>query len=101
MSFILDALRKSEHDRQRTTGPALAEVPVAPARPRTNLWAPIAVALLVVNFAVIGWLLLRKSNDVATPTAAPAGWPPRCSRSSGSSRRTSHSSSACSAARGW
>ena len=72
MSFILDALRKSEHDRQRTTGPALAEVPVAPARPRTNLWAPIAVALLVVNFAVIGWLLLRKSNDVATPTAAPA-----------------------------
>ena len=72
MSFILDALRKSEHDRQRTAGPALAEVPVAPTRPRTNLWAPIAVALLVVNFAVIGVLLLRKSNDVAAPAAAPA-----------------------------
>ena len=70
MSFILDALRKSEHDRQRTAGPALAEVPVAPARPRTNLWAPIAVALLVVNVAVIGVLLLRKSNDVAAPVAA-------------------------------
>ena len=72
MSFILDALRKSEHDRQRTTGPALAEVPVAPARSRTNLWAPIAVALLVVNVAVIGVLLLRKSNEVATPAAPPA-----------------------------
>ena len=72
MSFILDALRKSEHQRQRTAGPALAEVPVAPARPRTNLWAPIAVALLVVNVAVIGYLLLRKSNDVAATAAPPA-----------------------------
>jgi len=72
VSFILDALRKSEHDRQRTAGPALAEVPVAPAKPRTNLWAPIAVALLVVNVAVIGVLLLRKSNDVAATTAPPA-----------------------------
>ena len=26
MSFILDALRKSEHERQRQSGPALAEV---------------------------------------------------------------------------
>ena len=72
MSFILDALRKSEHDRQRTAGPALAEVPVAPSRPRTNLWAPIAVALLVVNVAVIGVLLLRKSNDVAATAEPPA-----------------------------
>ena len=33
MSFILDALRKSEHERQRQTGPALAEVPVAAPKP--------------------------------------------------------------------
>ena len=83
MSFILDALRKSEHDRQRTAGPALAEVPVAPARPRTNLWAPIAVALLVVNVAVIGVLLLRKSNDVAAPVAsAPTAAGPTAAASS-------------------
>ena len=37
MSFILDALRKSEHARQRQTGPGLAEVPVAPTRPKTNV----------------------------------------------------------------
>ena len=47
MSFILDALRKSEHARQRQTGPGLAEVPVAPAKSRTNVWATAAVALLV------------------------------------------------------
>ena len=29
MSFILDALRKSEHERQRQGGPGLAEVAVA------------------------------------------------------------------------
>ena len=28
MSFILDALRKSEHSRQHHKGPALAEVPI-------------------------------------------------------------------------
>ena len=31
MSFILDALRKSEHERQRQGGPGLAEVAVAAA----------------------------------------------------------------------
>jgi hypothetical protein len=35
MSFILDALKKSETDRQRENGPALFEVKVAP--PRTGL----------------------------------------------------------------
>src|SRR6266853_619597 len=48
MSFILDALKKSESDRQRQSGPALFEVKVAP--PRTGLppWA-IAVAAPLGN----------------------------------------------------
>jgi len=48
MSFILDALKKSESDRQRQSGPALFEVKVAP--PRTGLppWAMAVAALLVV-----------------------------------------------------
>ncbi len=32
MSFILDALRKSEHERQRQTGPAMVEAAVAPPK---------------------------------------------------------------------
>jgi general secretion pathway protein B len=63
MSFILDALRKSEHARQQQTGPGLAEVPVAPARPRSNAWATAAVALLIVNLVGVGVLLLRRANQ--------------------------------------
>jgi len=75
VSFILDALRKSEHARQRQTGPGLAEVPVAPAKPKTNVWAAAAVALLVVNLLGVGFLLLRraqKEEAVAAPATAAA-----------------------------
>ena len=75
MSFILDALRKSEHARQRQTGPGLAEVPVAASKPKSNVWATAAVGLLVVNLLAVGILLLRRAqkDDVATaPTAASA-----------------------------
>jgi general secretion pathway protein B len=71
MSFILDALRKSEHDRQRQTGPGLAEVPIAPAQPRRNVWATAAVALLIVNLIGIGVLLWRRASHEA-PAAVPA-----------------------------
>jgi general secretion pathway protein B len=74
MSFILDALRKSEHERQRQTGPALAEVPVAQPKPRTNFWATAAIALLLVNLVVIGVLLLRKASR--EPVAAPVATAP-------------------------
>lgn len=67
MSFILDALRKSEHDRQRQTGPALAEVAVAPRKPRSNVWATAAIALLIVNLLGVGVLLLRRANHETPP----------------------------------
>jgi general secretion pathway protein B len=73
MSFILDALRKSEHERQRQTGPALVEVAVASPRPLTNRWATAAIALLVVNLVAIGVLLLMKAKD--EPAAAVADAP--------------------------
>ncbi len=62
MSFILDALRKSEHARQRQTGPGLAEVPIAPTKPGTNAWATAAIALLVVNLLAVGIVLLRRAQ---------------------------------------
>jgi general secretion pathway protein B len=71
MSFILDALRKSEHQRQRTTGPGLAEVPVARATSKSNVWAMAAVALLVVNLVAVGVVLLyRAGRDTPSPAAA-------------------------------
>lgn len=70
MSFILDALKKSETDRQRQSGPALYEMRVArPSRMALPPWAVAIVALLGVNLVVISWMLLHRS---AAPAAAPA-----------------------------
>ena len=77
MSFILDALKKSESDRQRQSGPALFEVKVAP--PRTGLppWAIAVAALLVVNLAIVMWMLWRhpatRTSDTSTSAAALPG----------------------------
>jgi len=76
MSFILDALRKSEHERQRQTGPALVEVAVAAPKPKSNIWATAAIALLLVNLVAIGVLLLMKSRDEPAAAASVAAAPP-------------------------
>ena len=83
MSFILDALRKSEHERQRQSGPALVEVAAIAPKPKSNPWATAALALLLVNLVGIGVLLLVRSGDAppaeptvpSTPAAAPAPAP--------------------------
>ena len=54
MSFILDALKKSETDRQRQTSPALFEVKVAAPRRRFPVWAIALGVLLGVNLLVAG-----------------------------------------------
>lgn len=71
MSFILDALKKSENDRQRQSGPALFEVRVAQPRSRFPAWAIALVALLVVNLVIIVWLTLRRPATAATAAAQP------------------------------
>jgi hypothetical protein len=74
MSFILDALKKSENDRQRQTGPALFEVKVAPPKAGFPVWAIAIVVLLVINMVIVGWLLLHrssKSGDTADQNTAP------------------------------
>lgn len=81
MSFILDALKKSESDRQRQSGPALFEVKVAPRRSALPLWGLALGALLAVNLAIVAWMLLRKPAlhaDTAPPpgiASAPAATP--------------------------
>jgi general secretion pathway protein B len=71
MSFILDALKKSESDRQRQGGPALFEVRVAPPRNPLPAWAVAIAVLFVLNLGVVGWLLLRHAAAPAE-AAAPA-----------------------------
>jgi general secretion pathway protein B len=66
VSFILDALKKSENERQRQSGPALFEVKVAPPASRFPTWAIVVGVLLGVNLVVlIVVLLLRDREDPA------------------------------------
>jgi len=83
MSFILDALKKSENDRQRQSAPALFEVKVAAPRRSFPLWAVGLAVLLGVNVLILLWFVLRQpapatvANEAAaapaTSSAAPAG----------------------------
>ena len=68
MSFILDALKKSETDRQRQASPALFEVKVAAPRRRFPVWAVALAVLLGVNMIALAWVLLRRTD---APPAAP------------------------------
>jgi len=71
MSFILDALRKSEIERQRQSGPSIAEIPVA----REDRRLPVALVaigvLLAVNIGVLLFFLLRDGGS-PEPAATPA-----------------------------
>ncbi len=70
MSIILDALKKSESDQQRQSGPALFEVRVAPPKARFPVWAIAIVALLAINMLVVGYMLLRRSSHSDDTAAA-------------------------------
>ena len=70
MSFILDALKKSESDRQRQSGPSLFEVKVAPPRRALPIWAVAIAVLLGINVIVISWMLLRRPA-AQQPAASP------------------------------
>ncbi len=76
MSFILDALKKSESDRQRKSGPALFEVKLAPPRTGLPLWAIAIAALLAVNLAIVMWMLWRHPATRTADTSAGAAAPP-------------------------
>jgi general secretion pathway protein B len=70
MSFILDALKKSESDRQRQNGPALYEVKVAAPKSQLPLWAIGLAALLGINLVIVAWALLKRPTHPATSETA-------------------------------
>ncbi|WP_405235750.1 general secretion pathway protein GspB [Lentisalinibacter orientalis] len=78
MSFILDALKKSENERQGQRGLGVADVPVAREAPGAPAWIWWLLGLLAVNVVVLLAVLLRPgaepTADASTdpPAAAPA-----------------------------
>lgn len=64
MSFILDALKKSESDRQRQNAPDISDVPMAAVKSSTPRWMLLLVALLAVNLLVLAVVLFKPSTVV-------------------------------------
>lgn len=71
MSFILDALRKSEHERQRRLLPGLVEAPRAPSRSRrvTLLLAGVG-GLLLLNTLLVAYLLYQRAPAASAPVTS-------------------------------
>lgn len=70
MSFILDALKKSEAERQRKTIPGVADIPDARHAPRAQRWWWLIGALLAVNLAVLVLVFFRPAATPAVPANA-------------------------------
>lgn len=99
MSFILDALKKSETDRQQRSNAEFAGIPASSERrqgPPAWLW--VVAGLLLINLAVLVGLLMRPdtpttdrvdervAEPVSQEASAPATEPP-VSQSEGFSRQ--------------
>jgi general secretion pathway protein B len=74
MSFILDALKKSELERQRQAIPGLVEAGIARPRQRLPGWAIAVCVLLAINLAVLLAVLARgwMNTGLTAPPAAAA-----------------------------
>lgn len=76
MSFILDALKKSEAERQRQSGPTLLELRITQPPRRYPAWALWVGALLALNVAVLLYALLLRRPVTAEPALASAALAP-------------------------
>lgn len=71
MSFILDALKKSEAERQRQAGPALLEMRVMRPRRRIPLWVWIVGGVLIAGNAVLITMFALRDPAPEAVAAAP------------------------------
>lgn len=72
MSFILDALKKSEHERQDRAGPDLAYAPGVREREALPRWVYVLGVLLLVNLLAVGGMLLIDSPAPVAESSGPA-----------------------------
>jgi general secretion pathway protein B len=77
MSFILDALKKSENQRQRHIGPSLADVQVRRRESNRPWWVLAVAALLVINLGVLLAVLTRNNAASGNDRAAAAALTPQ------------------------
>ncbi|MBM4195567.1 MAG: hypothetical protein FJ197_00515 [Gammaproteobacteria bacterium] len=70
MSFILDALRKSETDRQRQNSPGLVDAGIRPPLQRRAWVAPLLIVVLLANAGLLAWISLQPDSNAQAPTEA-------------------------------
>ena len=79
MSFILDALRKSETERQKAQAPGIGDAPMVVHQKHVPRWAVGLIACLSAGLVVLGWFWLRDAGTdadqgvAASSTQATAG----------------------------
>jgi general secretion pathway protein B len=89
VSFILDALKKSEIERQRQSVPGLVDSGVVVTRQRLPVWAIALGVLLAVNLLVLvvvlarGWLFDSASTPQATDASSAVTSPSTAAASRG------------------
>ncbi len=66
MSFILDALRKSENERQEQSTAEFSSVPSSSGNSSPTRWLWMLGGLLLINFAVLIGILLKPSATDST-----------------------------------
>ncbi|MBT8095805.1 MAG: GspB domain-containing protein [Woeseia sp.] len=70
MSYILDALKRSETERQRQDSPVFTDVPAKRQQKSMSAWLWLVVGLLAINAIVLGAVLLRGTVDTSTGLVA-------------------------------
>jgi general secretion pathway protein B len=68
MSFILDALKKSESERLKKSTPGVADIPESRPPARTPRWLWAFAGLLVLNLGVLAVLLIRPGTEADSAT---------------------------------
>ena len=77
MSFILDALRKSENERQQSAVPGISDVPTVVHAARVPKWVLGIIAMLSAGILVLGWAWWQSSGEGNVANVRPNGVLPR------------------------
>lgn len=70
MSFILDALKKSEAERARKSGPTLVDMRIVAPRRGVPAWVIVLGLVLLANLVVLAIVLARGGRDTGGVPAA-------------------------------
>jgi general secretion pathway protein B len=77
VSFILDALRKSENERRRDTAPSLSQIPTAMPTPGLPSWIWLVIGALCLCILVLAgaWWQSARTRDAAPSAVQTDGRP--------------------------